>query len=271
MSPADGGRLSLNQMTVPGWTVEQAVDACARHGIRYIGLWREKVSERGVAASARATREAGVAVSSLCRGGFFPAGTAAERRRRIEDNRRAIEEARGLGTDTLVLVCGPAPDRDLDGARRVVEEAVAELVPYAAEHGVRLAIEPLHPMFAADRSVVTTLAQAAAIAERHPPDRVGVLVDAYHVWWDPAVDAEIARCGRRVFGFHISDWIVPLPDSLYGRGMMGDGVIELRRLRQAVDGAGFTGPIEVEIFNRIIWDTPGDHVLRSICERYPNC
>jgi len=269
MSPAaGGGRLSLNQMTVPGWTVQQAVDGCARHGIRHIGLWREKVAERGVAASARAARDAGVAVSSLCRGGFFPAGTAAERRRRIEDNRRAIEEARGLGTDTLVLVCGPAPDRDLDGARRVVEDAVAELVPYAAEHGVRLAIEPLHPMFAADRSVVNTLAQAAAIAERHPPDRVGVLVDAYHVWWDPAVDAEIARCGRRVFGFHISDWIVPLPDSLYGRGMMGDGVIELRRLRQAVDGAGFTGPIEVEIFNRAINAMPGDEVLSLMKERY---
>jgi len=269
MTPAaEDGRLSLNQMTVPRWTVGQAVDGCARHGIRHIGLWRDKVAEFGVAASARTARDAGVGISSLCRGGWFPAASRGERRDRIEDNRRAIEEARGLGTDTLVLVCGPAPDRDLDRARRMVEEAVAELAPYAAECGVRLALEPLHPMFAADRSVITTLAEAAAIAGRHPLDRVGVIVDAYHVWWDPAVYAEIARAGRRIFGFHVNDWIVPLPDVLFGRGMIGDGVIELRRLRQAVDDAGYAGPIEVEIFNRAINAMPGDDLLRLIKERY---
>ncbi len=269
MSPAeDGGRLSLNQMTIPGWTVQQAVEGCARHGIRHVGLWRDKVAEFGVAASVRAARDAGVTVSSLCRGGFFPAASAAERRVRIEDNRRAIEEARGLGTDTLVLVCGPAPDRDLDGARRTVEDAVAELAPYAAECGVRLAIEPLHPMYAADRSVINTLAQATTIAEQFPSDQVGLIVDVYHVWWDPAVYAEIARTGRRVFGFHISDWITPLPDVLMGRGMMGDGVIELRRLRQAADAAGYTGPIEVEIFNRALNAMSGDEVLALMKERY---
>jgi sugar phosphate isomerase/epimerase len=269
VDPADnGGRLSLNQMTIPGWSVREAVDGCVRHGIRHIGLWREKVAEFGIDASARVARDAGVGISSLCRGGWFPAATAAERRARIEDNRRAIEEARRLGTATLALVCGPAPDRDLDGARRMVEDAVVELAPYAAEYGVRLAIEPLHPMFAADRSVVATLAQAAAIAERCPPDRVGVLVDAYHVWWDPAVYAEIARAGRRILGFHVSDWIVPLPDVLFGRGMMGDGVIELRRLRLAVDTAGYTGPIEVEIFNRAINAMPGDEALALLKARY---
>jgi sugar phosphate isomerase/epimerase len=267
--PAPGaGRLSLNQMTIPGWTVQQAVDGCARHGIRSIGLWREKVAEQGVAASARVAREAGVAISSLCRGGFFPAGTGAERRSRIDDNRRAIDEARGLGADTLVLVCGPAPDRDLDGARKMVAEGVAALVPAAAEGGIKLAIEPLHPMFAADRSVINTIAQARAIADAFPPDRIGLLVDAYHVWWDPAVYAEIARTGPRVFGFHINDWITPLPDVLMGRGMMGDGVIELRRLRRAVDAAGYAGPIEVEIFNRVINAMPGDEVLALMKERY---
>jgi sugar phosphate isomerase/epimerase len=263
-----GGRLSLNQMTIPGWSVGEAIDGCARHAIRYIGLWRERVAEFGIDASVRAARDAGVRVSSLCRGGWFPAVTAAERRARIEDNRRAIEEARALGTATLVLVCGPAPDRDLDGARRMVEDAVVELAPHAAECGVRLAIEPLHPMFAADRSVVATLAQAAAIAERCPPDRVGVLVDAYHVWWDPAVYAQIARAGPKIFGFHISDWVVPLPDVLFGRGMMGDGVIELRRLKLAVDAAGYAGPIEVEIFNRAINAMPGDEALALVKARY---
>jgi len=269
MSPTEnGGRLSLNQITVPAWSVQQAVEGCARHGIRHVGLWRERVAERGIAASARAARHAGVAVSSLCRGGFFPAATRAERRVRIEDNRRAIDEARALDTDTLVLVCGPAPDRDLEGARRMVEEAVAELAPYAAEGGVRLAIEPLHPMFAADRSVINTLAQATAIAEQFPPDQVGLIVDVYHVWWDPAVSAEIARAGPRIFGFHISDWIVPLPDVLMGRGMMGDGIIDLRRLQQSATAAGYAGPIEVEIFNRAINAMPGDEVLVLMKERY---
>jgi sugar phosphate isomerase/epimerase len=265
--PADG-RLSLNQMTIPGWTVRQAVEGCARHGIRYVGLWREKVAEYGIAASVRAAREAGVAVSSLCRGGFFPAATSAERRAKIDDNRRAIDEARGLGTETLVLVCGPAPNRDLDGARKMVEEGVAELAPYAAECGVKLAIEPLHPMFAADRSVINTIAQACAIAEKFPPDRIGLLVDVYHVWWDPAVYGGIARAGARILGFHISDWITPLPEVLMGRGMMGDGIIELRRLRQAVDATGYAGSIEVEIFNRAINAMPGDEVLALLKERY---
>lgn len=269
MDPAgNGGRLGLNQMTTPGWSVRQAVDGCARHGIRYIGLWREKVAQFGIDASARVARDAGVSISSLCRGGWFPAATASQRRARIEDNRRAIEEARRLGTATLILVCGPPPDRDLDGARRMVEDAVVELAPYAAECGVRLAVEPLHPMFVADRSVITTLAQATAIAERCPPDRVGVLVDAYHVWWDPAVYAEIARAGRRILGFHISDWITPLPDVLFGRGMMGDGIIELRRLTLAADAAGYTGPIEVEIFNRKINALPGDEALALVKARY---
>ena len=264
----DCERLSLNQVTIPAWSVGEAIDGCARHGVRYIGLWRDRVAEFGIDASARVAREAGVRVSSLCRGGWFPAATAAERRARIADNRRAIEEARALGTATLVLVCGPAPDRDLEGARRMVEEAVVELAPYAAECGVRLAIEPLHPVFAADRSVIVTLAQAASLAERCPPDRVGVLVDAYHVWWDPAVYAEIARAGQRIFGFHVSDWIVPLPDVLFGRGMMGDGVIELRRLKLAADAAGYAGPIEVEIFNRAINAMPGDEALALVKARY---
>lgn len=267
----DDGRLSLNQMTTPQWTVREAVDGCARHGIRYIGLWRAKAAECGVAASARIARDAGVGVSSLCRGGWFPAATAAERRARLDDTRRAIDEAHRLGTNTLVVVSGPAPDRDLGRARRMVQEAVAELAPHAAECGVRLAIEPLHPMFAADRSAITTLAEANALAERFPADRVGVLVDVYHVWWDPAVYDEIARAGRRICGFHISDWIVPLPDVLYGRGMMGDGVIELRRLKQAVDAAGYTGPIEVEIFNRAINAMPGDDLLALVQERYRSC
>ena len=264
----DLARLSLNQYTTQRWSVAEAVEGCARAGIPAIGLWRDKVAETGLARSAQIVRDAGLRVSSLCRGGMFPAATAAERQARIEDNRRAIDEAAALGTDVLVLVCGGQPDRDLDGARQMVEDGIAALIPYAAERGVRLGIEPLHPMFAADRSVIVTLGQANAIVERLGSPQVGVVIDAYHVWWDPQVYAEIARAAGHILGFHVDDWLVPPPDVLLGRGMMGDGVIELRRLRTAVERAGYHGWIEVEIFNRAIWDAPGDDVLALLCARY---
>lgn len=241
---------------------------CARADVRSIGLWRHKVDEIGIEATARAVRETSLHVSSLCRGGFFPAATEHERQQRIEDNRRALDEAVELGADVLVLVCGPAPDRDLTAARRMVEDGIAALVPYAAERGVRMAIEPLHPMFAGDRSVVVTLRQANDIAERLSSAWVGVAVDAYHVWWDPEVEAQIARAAGRILGFHVSDWLVPPPDHLLGRGYMGDGVIDLPRLRSCVEAAGYLGPIEVEIFNQHIWDTPGEQVLEEIKRRF---
>jgi sugar phosphate isomerase/epimerase len=261
-------RLSLNQITTNRWSVREAVDGCVRAGIPYIGLWREKVAETGLQESACIVRDAGLRVSSLCRGGWFSAGTATERQARLDDNRRAIEEAATLGTDALVLVCGPAPARDIGAARAYVEEAIAHLLPYAAGHGVKLGIEPLHPMYAGDRSVIVTLAQANQMVQRLDHSHVGVVIDAYHVWWDPEIYAQIAAASGRILGFHVCDWLVPTPDMLLGRGMMGDGVIELRRLRQAVEAAGYAGPIEVEIFNQAIWDTPGDEVLALMIRRY---
>jgi len=265
----DPGRLSLNQITLNRWTLREAVDGCARHGLRWIGLWRDKVADAGLESSARLVRDAGLGVSSLCRGGFFPAATAVERRARIDDNRRAVEEAATLGAGLLVLVCGPAADRDLAAAREQVGEGIAVVAPYAAAAGVRLGIEPLHPMFAGDRSVVVTLAQANRMAERFPADQVGVVIDAYHVWWDPEVNAEIHRAGRRIAGYHVSDWLVPASDMLMGRGVMGDGVIQLRELRGEVEAAGYRGPVEVEIFNRQVWDAPDpDVMLERIRARY---
>lgn len=218
--------------------------------------------------SARRIRSAGLRVSSLCRGGYFPAASAAGRAARIDDNRRAVDEAAELGTSVLVLVSGPAPDRDLGAARAMVLDGVAAIAPYAQARGVRLAIEPLHPMFAGDRSVVVTLGQANEMVRRIGFANVGVAVDVYHVWWDPCVYEEIAAAAGRILGFHVSDWLVPPPDHLAGRGMMGDGVIELRRLRRAVEAAGYTGPIEVEIFNEQIWNTPGDEVLATAKARF---
>jgi sugar phosphate isomerase/epimerase len=263
-------RLSLNTATVRGGTLLDMVDACARAGVPWIAPWRHDLERVPVEAAARAIRDAGLRVSSLCRGGFFPAASAAERRRRIDENRRAVDEAATLGTDVLVLVCGGLPDgdRDLAGARRMVEDGVAAVLPYAAERGVQLGIEPLHPMFAADRSVIVTLGQANDIAARLDAPHVGVIVDVYHVWWDPDLEAAIREAGRRILGFHVDDWIVPLPDVLAGRGMMGDGVIELRRLRRAVDDAGYEGPIEVEIFNEALWAQDMNEVVRTMAQRY---
>jgi sugar phosphate isomerase/epimerase len=268
---ADIARLSLNQITTQRWSVREAVDGCVRAGIPFIGLWREKVAETGLRESARIVRDAGLHVSSLCRGGWFPAATAAERQARLDDNRRAIEEAATLGTDVLVLVCGPAVDRDIAAARVYIEEAIGQLLPYAAEHGVKLGIEPLHPMYAAERSVIVTLAEANRLARQLNSRHVGVVIDAYHVWWDPEIYAQITEAAGQILGFHVCDWLVPTPDMLMGRGMMGDGVIDLRGLRSAVDAAGYTGPIEVEIFNRTIWDTPGDETLARMGRRYREC
>ena len=259
-------RLSLNQITTENYSLKEAVDACVAEGVKWIGVWRHKIDP--VAMSARVVQDAGLRVSSLCRGGFFPATTSSERRQRVEDNLRAIDEAATLGADLLVLVCGPAPDRDLDAARAMVVEGMSHIVDHARQCGVRLGIEPLHPMNAAERSVVVTLNQANEMAAQFDAATVGVVVDAYHVWWDPQVYVEIARAGSRIFAFHVSDWMVPTNSLLMSRGMMGQGVIEIRRLRHAVDEAGYRGPIEVEIFNEEIWLTPVKEVVQTVRQSY---
>lgn len=261
-------RMSLNQITIEQCSLPEAIEACGRAGLTVIGPWRHKVAEIGVDTAARMVREAGLRVSSLCRGGFFPAADAAGLRAAAQDNRRAVEEAAMLGTDVLVLVCGPPVDRDLDRARRQILEGIEQLVPHADDHGVRLAIEPLHPMMISERSAIVTLGEANDLAERFDAHRVGVVVDAYHVWWDPRLGEEIARAGRRILGFHVADWLVPTTDRLQGRGMMGDGAIDLRGLRAAVEAAGYDGPIEVEVINRELWDQPADDVVARACAAF---
>lgn len=260
--------LSLNQITTNNWNLQEAVEGCVRAEVPWISLWRHKVHDIGLAESKRIVNDAGLKVSSLCRGGMFPAATAEQRQKNIDDNRLAIEEAAELGTDVLVLVCGPSPDKDIDTARKWVEEGIETLIPFAESHGVKLAIEPLHPMYAADRSVIVTLDQANTIAEKFNSSQVGIIVDVFHVWWDPDLYSQIKRAENNILGFHVSDWSVPLPDIFKGRSMMGDGVIEIRRIRNAVEDAGYHGPIEVEIINQAIWEQSGDEVLSVMKERY---
>ncbi|QMU71359.1 sugar phosphate isomerase/epimerase [Streptacidiphilus sp. P02-A3a] len=265
-------RLSLNTATTKRWSLAEAVAGCVAAGVPGIGLWRDRVAEAGAERAARLVRDAGLTVTSLCRGGFFTAPDAAGRAAALEDNRRAVEEAATVGTDTLILVCGGLPEgsNDLPGARRMVVDGIAALLPHARQHGVRLAIEPLHPMFCADRAVVSTLGQALDIAEESADDdAVGVVVDAYHVWWDPQLDRQIARAGSRIASFQVCDWVLPLPaDVLLGRGHVGDGRIDLPRLADAVHAAGYRGFTEVEIFNQEIWDTPGEQTLSELTARH---
>jgi sugar phosphate isomerase/epimerase len=277
VTDADLSRFSINQETVKQWSLPELVEGCGKAGVTQAGLWRAPVQEYGVERAARLVRDAGLTVTSLCRGGFLTASEPGARAAALDDNRAAIDEAAALATPTLVLVSGglPAGDRDLHGARERIADALAELAPYARERGVRLAVEPLHPMFASDRCVVSTLGQALDLAERFPVEEVGVVVDAYHVWWDDTVAAQIARAGAagpgggRIAAFQLADWVTPLPAGvLLGRGQLGDGSVDLRWFREQVDAAGYTGAIEVEIFNEGLWARDGAEVLAEVTERY---
>ncbi|MFD8497627.1 sugar phosphate isomerase/epimerase family protein [Amycolatopsis sp. NPDC059657] len=262
-------RLSLNQITTKTWSVPEAVKGCAEAGVGWIGLWRDKVAETGVAETARLVAEHGLRVSSLCRGGFFtgvnPDGSPVDG---IAQTREAIDEAAQLGTDVLVLVVGGIAENDLGLSRQRVADAVGELAPYARERGVRLGLEPLHPIQCAERSVLSTLDQALAVAEEHPADTVGVIVDEFHVWWDPRIEETIAKASGRILGFHVCDQMWPLTDPLMGRALPGDGPIDHRHLRACVEAAGYTGPIEVEVFNTELWKRPGNEVLAEVITSY---
>jgi sugar phosphate isomerase/epimerase len=266
VSPPDPAKLSLNTATVrKQWTLAQMIDGCARNGISGIAPWRDKLAEMGLKEAAKAIKANGLTVSGLCRGGFFTSPNF------LDDNLRAIEEAHELGAQCLVLVVGGLPEgsKDLLSARERVKEAIARILPEARQAKVPLAIEPLHPMQAAERACVNTLEQALDICDSLG-DGIGVAVDVYHVWWDPKLERQIKRAGKkRILGYHICDWLVPTRDLLNDRGMMGDGVIDLPRIRGWIEGAGYTGFHEVEIFSELDWwRRDPDQVLQTCKDRY---
>jgi len=278
---ADHRWLSLNTATVrKQGDLVRIIDACARHGIRAIDPWRVQVAAVGRDRAARAMREAGLELSGYCRGGMFTSDAA----RRIDvrdDNRRAVDEAKALGAPCIVLVVGGLPQysrpgnavsRDIAAARGQVEDAIAEMMEYARGAKMPLAIEPLHPAYAADRACVNTTKQALDICDRLDPNRTGALgvaLDVYHIWWDPDVLPQIRRAAKdRLLAFHVCDWLVPTRDILNDRGMMGDGVIDIKSLRGAVEAEGFAGYSEIEIFSEGWWAMPMAEVLQTCIERH---
>ncbi len=283
IAPPPAGLLSLNTATVrEQWNLPQMIEACARHGIRGISPWRDKLDELGAAEAARLIRQHDLTVTGLCRGGMFPAADAAGRRAAIDDNRRAIDDAATIGARCLVLVVGgiPAGSKDLAGARQMVIDGIAAVLEHARANRVPLAIEPLHPMYCADRACVNTLDQALDICDvldphlagGRPSGAIGVAVDAYHVWWDPNLPRALERARpERLLAYHICDWLVPTTDLLLDRGMMGDGVIDLPALRERVEANGYRGFHEVEILSTRWWQRDPDEVLRIVRERYLGC
>jgi len=273
--PADPAGLSINLATVrTQCDLLQAVDLCLAEGITAIAPWRDQVEKVGLAAASRAVRDNDLRVTGLCRGGMFPAPDAAGRQAAIDDNLRAIEEAVELRADCLVLVVGglPGASKDIAGARQMVAEGIAAILAPARAARMPLAIEPLHPMYAADRACINTLDQALDLCDLLDPSGsgdIGIAVDAYHVWWDPRLEAALQRAGRRILAHHICDWLVPTRDLLLDRGMMGDGVIDLAWLRRAVLAAGFSGPQEVEIFSaEDWWKRPPAEVIATCLARW---
>jgi sugar phosphate isomerase/epimerase len=276
----DHSLLSLNTATVrKQGSLLEIIEACARHGIRAIDPWRDQVAAVGLDRAVKAVRDAGLALSGYCRGGMFTAD-AAHRSEARDDNRRAVDEAKALGAPCLVLVVGglpqysrpgSAPSKDIWAAQAQVEDGIAELLTYARNVHMPLAIEPLHPMFAADRACVSSTRQALDICDRLDPAQSGMLglaLDVYHVWWDFELAAQIERAGKkRLLAFHVCDWLVPTVDMLNDRGMMGDGVADIPRIRGVVEAQGFDGFVEVELFSNRWWDRPMDDVIATCIAR----
>lgn len=264
-------RFSLNQITTPRWSIRELVGACARRGVPAVALWRHSIAETGLAPAARLIREAGLRVSTVCRGGMFPAATTEGFRRAIEDNFRAIEEAATLEADALVLVCGPREGLTLREARDQVRAGIEAILPRAIDRGVTLGIEPFHPMLIEDRSVIVTLREANDLVETFDDPHCGITFDAYHVFWDPCLEEELARAAGHIVSNQISDWVLPIEGGLSSRGMVGEGFIDLPAICAAVDDTGYRGFVEVEILSGKLRDEEHESLLERCIADFHTC
>lgn len=261
-------RLCVHTMTTKPWTLAEAIEGYTQAGIPGITVWRQHLSPYGAREAGKMLRDSGLKVVSLCRGGFFAASSYGDREAAKDDNRRAIDEAAEIGAPLIVLVCGAVPGMPLPEARQQISDGIHSVLPYAGAAQVKLGIEPLHPMYAADRSAVNTLEQANNMVTALHDEWLGITIDAYHVWWDPCLQSEIMRAGRKIFSYHVCDWRTPTRDLLNDRGMMGEGCINLRQIRTWVEQAGYHGPIEVEIFSETFWGQDQTGLIARIKDAY---
>jgi sugar phosphate isomerase/epimerase len=266
----DTSRLCLHTITTKPWSIEEAAAAYEEAGVAGITVWRDALEGRDIQTTRSLLADHGLTVVSLCRGGFFPHGTQAGRVQALDDNRRALDEAAALGAPLIVLVCGAVPGQSLCVSRDQIRAGIEALLPQAEAHDIKLAIEPLHPMYADDRSAINTLAQANDLAEAIDSPHVGVAIDVYHLWWDPTLEGEIERCGQQnnILAFHVCDWKTPTTDLLLDRGLMGEGCIDIPQIRRWVEAAGFNGFIEVEIFSQTYWREDQRAFLEKIKQAY---
>lgn len=266
----DLAQLCIHTITTKPWTIEQAAENFSRAGVAGITVWRDALEGRNIPETGRMLRDSNLQIVSLCRGGFFTYTDPRERLAAIDDNRKAIDEAEALGAPLIVLVCGASPGQPLDESRRQIAEGIQAIIPHAEAANIKLAIEPLHPMYADTRSAINTLGQANDMAEQINSPTVGIAVDVYHLWWDPALQNEILRCGRNnnIFAFHICDWKTPTTDLLLDRGLMGEGCINIKQIRGWVEQAGFNGFREVEIFSKKYWEEDQSVFLNNIKQAY---
>lgn len=290
-SLTDLSGLCLHTITTRPWNIGQAAKHYASAGIKGITVWRDALEGRNIATTGQMLRDHNLTIVSLCRGGFFASKNRSKRQTAIDDNRKTIEEAYLLGTNKIVLVCGADPAQSMEESRKQIHDGISAIIQDAEAANIQLAIEPLHPMYADTRSAINTLRQANDLAEAlnrpmaalSPPvdtlssplkalfsHTVGVVVDVYHLWWDPDLEKEIARCGRQgnLLAFHISDWKTPTTDLLFDRGIMGEGCIPLRKIRIWVESAGFKGFNEVEIFSKTYWQEDQSEYLGKIVKAY---
>lgn len=263
-------RLCIHTITTKSWSIEEAAENYSRVGVKGISVWRQYLEGRNIAQTGKMLKDHDLEVVSLVRGGFFPATSADKRAAAIDDNKKAVDEAAALGAPMIVLVCGADPGQSLETSRSQIQEGIENVLPYAIANGVKLAIEPLHPMYADTRSAVNTLAQANDMAEAIASDHVGVAADVYHLWWDPNLEQELLRCGRNgnLYAFHICDWMSPPVDFLNDRGLMGEGCIPVEKIRGWAEAAGFKGYNEVEIFSDRWWAGDQKEFLDRIVEQY---
>jgi sugar phosphate isomerase/epimerase len=269
-SLTDLSQLCIHTITTKPWSMEEAAKNFSSSGVKGITVWRDALAGRNIKQTGNMLSDSGLQVVSLCRGGFFPAKDESKRKEALNDNRKAIAEAAELGAPMIVLVCGADPTQSLEDSRKQIHDGIAAVLPEAKAAGVKLAIEPLHPMYADTRSAINTLAQANDMAEELNSPIVGVAVDVYHLWWDPSLEVEIKRCGKNnhLFAFHICDWHVPTTDFLWDRGLMGEGCIPVRKIRSWVEATGFNGFYEVEIFSNKFWRENQQVFLDKIIKAY---